>query len=281
MAIANDCFEIISADSVQVYKFFDIGSGKPLVSERKGIEHYCIDVVAPDYPFSVGDFCREAKKACDSILNKKKIPLFVGGTGLYIDSFFKGIADIPSIDEGIRKSIKEDLNNKGLDELYKELKSIDNELALKIHPNDTQRILRGLEVFKGTGKPLSSYHKNNKGHESEDTIYIGLHDERAKLRDRIDKRVDLMIEKGFVEEVQSIRSKGFGPYLKSMKTIGYNEVNQFIDKVISFDQMVENIKITTKKYAKRQMTWFRKNNRIKWFNPLEKQELLTYIKKIF
>jgi len=250
---------------VQVYKYLTIGSGKLSENERRGIPHYLIDVAEPDYPFSAGDYQRLAYGACETIVMNGKVPFFVGGTGLYVDSFFQGLSDIPDVDPEIRKRIIEEIESAGLMALYRELGEIDRAFAEKIHYNDRQRIIRGLEVFRGTGKSLSQYYSETRGFGTEGVIFIGLFDEREIIRKNIDKRVDKMIRDGFIDEVLHIRSMGYGPELKSMKSIGYAEVNEYIDGSVSLEDMAEAIKTSTKRYAKRQMTWFRKNRKIMWF----------------
>ncbi len=273
LTVAGDDFEIVSADSVQVYRYLDIGSGKPDPSERERIRHYVIDCVDPDVSFTAGEFCREARAAVDTILSRGKKPLIVGGTGLYIDSFFQGLSEIPEVPLDVRETVKSEAATRGLQALYDELVRIDPVFGKRIHPNDTQRITRGIEVYRGTGKPLSSYYSSKSRYGSEDTLFIGLHDERAVLQQRIDERVDRMIERGFVNEVRSLRERGFGPGLKSMKSIGYGELNDYIDGAMSLDEAIRSIKTVTRQYAKRQMTWFRKNKRINWFDPGEMKKI--------
>ncbi len=166
----------------------------------------------------------------------------------------------------------------GLHSLYTELLTVDPHFGNKVHENDKQRILRGLEVYKATGKPLSSFFEQKSGHESADTVYIGIHDERENLKKRIDIRIDSMFKHGFVEEVKELRSKGFDKSLQSMRSIGYAEVNEYLDgKIGSVDEAKDLMKTSTKKYAKRQMTWFRKNKKIVWFKREELQNIRTYI----
>lgn len=279
LEIARDVFEIISSDSVQVYKYLNIGSGKVDEEVRKIVPHHLIDVVNPDYWFTTGDFCRRASKACDEITINKKIPLFAGGTGLYIDSFFKGISEIPEISDTIKKELQKDFESRGIEALYAELISCDVDFADKVHPNDKQRIVRGLEVFRSTGKPLSGFHSSGSSNESDDTLYVGLYRERDELRKRIDVRVEQMIESGFVDEVLSIRDMGYGPELKSMKSIGYVQVNKYLDNLYKLSDAVEEIKVETKRYAKRQMTWFKRNKRIKWFHAKDFQLVREYVFK--
>jgi len=269
ISIAGDRFEIISADSVQVYKYLDIGSNKPSIYDRERIRHYLIDWVEPDFSFTAGEFCREARKAADDIFARGRLPLIVGGTGLYIDSFFQGLSGIPEIPGDLKRSLRDELNERGREALYEELVRLDLEFGKRIHPHDTQRILRGLEVYRGTGRPLSSFHGSRLPYGSSAVLYIGLHEERELIGKRIEERVDRMIAVGLVEEVRTLRRLGFGPGLRSMKSIGYAEINQYLEGNMSLDEAAEKIKIATKKYAKRQMTWFRKNDRFHWVKPAE------------
>lgn len=272
-------FEIISADSVQVYRYLDIGSGKPTVEERSAARHFCIDIVDPDYNFTAGEFCRFADSAAGVIAREGKIPLFVGGTGLYIDSYFFGLSEIPPVGESVRQALFHELQNRGIASLYRELAECDPVFASRIHPNDRQRILRGLEVFRQSGRPLSSFFGNTVRRISENTVFIGLRVERNDLRARISRRVDAMMRSGLVEEVESLRGRGYGPDLKSMKSIGYAEVNLFLDGHIEKSELAEKIKINTARYAKRQMTWFGKNNLIQWVAPEEKSKIFDIVLK--
>lgn len=269
MRIAAQYFEIISADSVQVYRYLNIGSGKPTEKQRNLVKHYLIDVVNPDYQFTAGDYCEAAGRACDAIAKKNKFPLFVGGTGLYIDSFFQGLSEIPAVDESVRIELVREMKTRGLCSLYQELLSNDADFALNVHPHDKQRILRGLEVYRGTGRPITSFYKSREGLESPQTLYIGLMMERDSLREEIDKRVDRMIASGLIDEVTALRKIGYGPELNSMKSIGYLQINNYLDGELKLNEAIEQIKIETRKYAKRQMTWFSKNEKIKWFQNSE------------
>jgi len=267
--IAKNIFEIISSDSVQIYRYLDIGSGKPTKEERTCFKHHLIDIIDPNMCFSAGDYCREALVSSKKIFRVGKIPLFVGGTFFYIDSFFEGLSDIPVIDDSIKKQLDYELKVKGLNSLYEELLGVDKLFACKIHFNDAQRITRGLEVYRGTGKPISSYYKNRKGFWSEKTFYIGLYMEREELYKRIDQRVNRMISSGFIDEVTCLRDMGYGPELKSMKSIGYYEINCFLDNRMPLVDAIEHIKRETKRYAKRQRTWLRRNKLIQWFKTFE------------
>jgi tRNA dimethylallyltransferase len=205
--------------------------------------------------------------------------LFIGGTPFYIDSFFKGLSEIPEIDESIKKQLKLELKERGLQSLYEDLVKFDEAFSKKIHFNDKQRILRGLEVYRGTGKPLSSYFINKTGYETEETVYIGLHLDREILKKRIDQRTDYMIQSGLVDEVIRLRQMGYGPDLKSMQSIGYLEINKYLDGGLELKDAIEKIKTETKKYAKRQMTWFRRNKNIQWIEGSDIEKIKDIINK--
>lgn len=270
---AGNVFEIVSADSVQVYRYMDIGSGKPSACDRAKVQHYLIDIVNPDYQFTAGDFCSYAEEACGCIYKKNKIPLFAGGTGLYIDSFFKGLSCIPDIPSQIREDLVNEMNEKGPAVLYGELLKADPVFAARIHVNDRQRILRGMQVLRGTGRPISSYFGGDKSRNEDDSLFIGLVREKDELADRINLRVDAMIKAGLVDEVRYLREKGYTPDLNSMKSIGYLEINEYIDKKTDLASAVENIKLNTRQFAKKQMTWFKRNSDINWFHPSEKEKI--------
>ncbi len=280
MEVADDGpFEIISADSIQVYKYLDIGSGKPSRADRERVRHYLIDRVEPDIPFTAGDFCRDAAAAAREIVSRGALPLVVGGTGLYIDSFFQGLSEIPEISPGTRDRVREELSSRGLESLHEELVRVDPGFGNRIHRNDTQRITRGLEVYRETGRPLSSFYENKRRYGSDETLYIGLREERTALRGLIDRRVDRMMELGFVDEVRSLRQRGYGPELKSMSSIGYAEINSYLDGGMGLAEAVAAIKNVTHKYAKRQMTWFRKNRRVTWFRSSELNDIRGLIRR--
>lgn len=278
VGLAGDIFEIVSADSVQVYRRLDIGSGKPTPAQRAAVRHHLIDIVDPDRQFTAGDFCGEAFRAVEEVMRRGKLPLFVGGTGLYIDSLFGGLSGIPRVDPALSREVRDELDRKGSAEMFEQLARVDPAFAARIHPNDRQRIARGLEVFRGTGRPLSGFFGERAGAASEETVFIGLNPPKAVLHERIERRLDVMMANGFLEEVRSLRRSGYGPALGSMKSIGYRELNLYLDGVVSLDEAVHTAKLETKRYAKRQLTWFRRNGRITWFEhfQVEKIEKLLY-----
>ena len=264
---------------MQIYRYLDIGSGKLPQAGRGKIPHHGIDIVDPDEDFTAGDFARYSARVCDEIRSRGNIPLFVGGTGFYLDSFFQGLSGIPAIDPATRNNVRDDIKSKGISSLYDELMTVDPFFAQKIHPNDSQRIIRGIEVYRGTGRPISWFYQGKTGYESDETLYIGLYDERELLNERINKRVDSMIVAGFADEVRNLREMGYGPELKSMKSIGYAELSRFLDGLTGFEETVELIKKETRHYAKRQMTWFGRNKKIIWFKTGEKEAICRHIEK--
>ncbi len=251
----------------------DVGSGKPTADQQKAVRHYCIDMVNPDYDFTAGDFCREAEKACNKIEENGRIPLFVGGTGMYLDAFFNGLSNIPPVDLSIKEEIRDRYQSEGLEKLYEELVKVDPLWADRVHPNDTQRILRGLEVYHATGVPVSDYHGKKHGHLSDKTLFTGLYCERSELRERIFDRVDKMMEAGFLEEVEQLRDMGYGPGLKSMRSLGYTQLHDHLEGKCGLDEAVASIKLETARFAKRQLTWFRRNSRMYWFNKNQVEKL--------
>ena len=258
---------------MQVYRYLDIGSGKPDRTVRERVRHYLIDEVDPDFPFTAGEFCRRASDAAREIEARGMRPMVVGGTGLYVDSFFGGLSDIPEIEPDIRGRLYDELDELGLRHLYDSLLLVDPELGRRLHPNDRQRILRALEVYRGTGKPISAYYGSRQRYGSDDVLYIGLHEERDTLRERIDQRVERMVEAGLIDEVAALRNRGYGSELKSMKSIGYAEINGYLDGELKRDEAIEKIKSATGKYAKRQMTWFKKNKSVHWFRAGDQKKI--------
>ncbi len=266
---AGDRFEILSVDSVQVYRHMDIGSGKPTPEERRALPHHCIDLVDPDYPFTAADFVEEARKGVESMKERGKVPFFVGGTGLYLDAWFLGLDDIPEVSLEVRNRVLEDIHERGHTAMFDELRKVDPYFASSIHPNDSQRLGRGLEVYRETGRPLSSYFARKSEYPDRDIFYAGIHMERKELHGRIEKRVDDMMRRGFLEEVRRLRDMGYGPDLKSMRSIGYREMQLYLEGTIDLEEAVRIMKRETRRYARRQMTWFRARNAIRWYDEDE------------
>ena len=257
--------EIVSADSMQIYKDMNIGTAKPTIEEIQGIKHYLLDFVSPDERYSVADYKIDAKKAIKEIVEKGKIPIIVGGTGLYIDSLIYEI-EYPNIefDENYRKELEEQVRKEGLDKLYEQAKLIDPQAVEKISKNDTKRILRILEIYHATGKTKTEQEIESRKKEVEyDYKVFALNWNRQTLYERINKRVDIMIEQGLIEEVEKI-SRKYNKFPTAMQGLGYKEVVEYLEGFLTKEEMIEKIKKETRHYAKRQLTWFRKNKQTIW-----------------
>lgn len=252
--------EIISCDSMQIYKDMDIGTAKPTKEEMQGIKHYLIDFVSPDERYSVADFKKDAKKAIKEILSKGKTPIIVGGTGLYVDSLIYEIEyQNIEFDEKYRKSLEKQVEEQGLETLYEKAKKIDEQAIEKISPNDKKRILRILEIYHATGKNKTEQEKESRKKEVEyDYKVYALNWDREKLYERINKRVDIMLEQGLIEEVENVYNK-YEKFPTAMQGLGYKEVVEYLEGKTSKEEMIDKIKQETRRYAKRQLTWFRKN----------------------
>ena len=257
--------EIISADSMQIYKDMDIGTAKPTKEEMQGIKHYLLDFVSPEERYSVAQYKQDAKAAIKEIIAKGKTPIIVGGTGLYIDSLIYEIeySDI-KIDEDYRKQLEKIVEEKGLDELYKMAMKIDPIAMEKISLNDKKRIMRVLEIYKSTGKTKTQQEEESRKNPVEyDYKVFAINWDREILYKRINKRVDLMIEQGLIDEVRNILKK-YDKFPTAMQGLGYKEVMDYINGIYTKEEMIEKIKMETRRYAKRQLTWFRKNKQTIW-----------------
>lgn len=272
--------EIISADSMQIYKYMDIGTAKIKTDEMDGIFHHMIDIVNPDENFSVADFQKKALYNITTINEKNKIPIIVGGSGLYINSLIYDL-DFATVANSttLREKYLNILDEKGLDFLYDKLKNLDYVYAQKISRNNKHRIMRALEIIESTGKKISNNDNNfRKENENLNFIIIGLTQNREKLYEKINKRVDIMLENGLIEEVKNLLARYPNRDNISYKAIGYKEVIEYVDKKISLDEMKENLKKNSRRFAKRQFTWFNADKRIKWFDVNEnKDDLISKV----
>jgi tRNA dimethylallyltransferase len=269
--------EIISADSRQIYRYLDIGTAKPPLDILKMVKHHFIDHLLPTEYFSAGMFGREARKIINELLMSEKIPLVVGGSGFYVQALIDGFSEIEVTDQSIRQKLDKRLENLGTKELHEELMSVDPDLARTIKLKDKQRILRGLEVFYATGQTLSQLQRNKPKSADFEPILIGLNANRQLLYDRINKRVDQMLAMGLIDEVNQLKKMGLTEKDNALNTVGYKEVLDHQNGKFDFDTMVEKIKTNSRRYAKRQLTWFRKDGRIVWLNidEFETNEDLT------
>ncbi len=261
---------IISADSVQVYRHFDIGSAKPTEEQRREIPHFLIDIADPDEDFNAGTYMRLALDRISRLVADGKKIVVVGGTFLYVKALLYGLLEGVEIDREFRDRLARERDAKGVASLHKRLESLDPVSAGRINPNDYVRIERALEVHHVTGEKISDHQRRHGFAEQRfNALKIGFLRDREQLRRFIDARVDAMIDRGWVEEVKAIRAMGYGPQLKPMKSIGYRQINDFLDSRLDFETAVESIKTETKRFSKRQSTWLRADDGIKWFDPAD------------
>lgn len=270
LELANrfDC-EIISVDSMQVYRHMDIGTAKPSTKERARVVHHLIDVIDPDEQFDSAQFVRLALAALDQIIRTGRIPLLTGGTGLYLKALIHGLFDHETTaDKSVREDLAQQLANEGSAKLYAWLQKIDPETASRIHPNDTQRLLRSLEIFLVSGRPWSQHLQEQASPplRFNKMLQLGLNCDRRLLYERIDKRSELMFRTGMVQEVEKLRQMGYGSSLSSMQSIGYRHVNNYIDGVWSMEETMRLLTRDTRRYAKRQLTWFGSDPALRWFD---------------
>lgn len=257
--------EVVSADSMQVYKGLQIGTAKPTLEEMRGVPHHLIDFVELGEQFSVADYVRLAARAIEEIHQRKKLPIVCGGTGLYISSLLDNISfSKAGKDEQYRAQLREIARQHGGQALLHELEKVDAQCAKRLHPNNIGRVIRALEIYKLTGKTMTQHIKESRLKPSPyNTVIIGLnYKNRALLYDKIEKRVDTMLEKGLLDEAKELFSKNAAKTV--LQAIGYKEFFPFLRNEISLDEAVAKIKLETKRYAKRQLTWFNRDKRIKW-----------------
>ena len=270
--------EIISSDSMQIYKDMDIGTAKPSKEEMQGIPHHLIGFVEPSQRYSVAEFKKDAEVAIEAVLAKGKTPIVVGGTGLYVDSLIYGIEyqDI-ELDEKYRQELEERAEKEGLSKIYEEAKKIDPQAMEKISLNDKKRIFRVLEIYKATGKNKTEQEIESRKNEVKyDYKVFAINWDREILYERINKRVDIMIGQGLIEEVQQLLEK-YDEFPTAMQGLGYKEVVEFLQGEILKEEMIEKIKMETRRYAKRQITWFKKNKQTIWIGPKDLQRILDEI----
>lgn len=275
--------QILSADSLQVYRYFDIGTAKPSAEDQESVEHHLLDIVDPAEQFNAGMFKGHADAVIGELQKKRQNIIVSGGTYLYVKILLSGLIEAIPTDTSIRADLKKESTSLGTEHLYSKLKSVDPQAAEKIHSNDYIRIERALEVYYQSGQRISELQDRHGFSESSyDYIKIGISIDREELREKIDKRVDYMLERGFVEEVRRIRDMGYSSELKPMQSIGYKQINQYLDGDISFDQAIEHIKRDTKRFAKRQMTWLRNDSEIKWVRlPEDRNKIISLAKEQF
>lgn len=262
--------EIVSADSMQIYKDMTIGTAKPTTEEMQGIKHYLIDFVSPDKRYSVAEYKNDATNAIEEIISKGKTPIVVGGTGLYVNSLIYEI-EYPSVelDMNYRKKLEEIAEKEGLYRLYEMAMKVDKLAMKKISPNDKKRICRVLEIYHATGKTKTQIEIESRANKPKyDYLVFGISMDREKLYERINKRVDIMIEDGLIDEVKKVLNK-YDDFPTAMQGLGYKEVVEYINGDTTKEEMIEKIKMETRRYAKRQLTWFRRYDNITWIDGLD------------
>lgn len=262
--------EIISADSMQVYRGMDIGTGKATAAERARVPHHLLDIVEPDHPFTVAEFQARADLAIREIAARGRLPLLVGGTGLYVRAVVDGLdfAPRPS-DLRLRRELERRAAAVGPVALHAELAQLDPETARRVHPHDVRRVVRALEVYRLTGRPISAQGRRPPRY---DALIFGLHVARAELYRRIERRVDEMLAAGWVDEVRRLIAAGFGRWVTSAQALGYRELAAYLRGEVGYAAARAHIVAATRRFAKRQLTWFRADPRIRWLNATDRDE---------
>jgi tRNA dimethylallyltransferase len=268
--------EIISADSRQFFKEMSIGTAKPHANELAAAKHHFIDSHSINTFFSTGDFEKQALGLLDEIFTRHDLAIMVGGSGLYLDAVTKGLDELPDTDMEIRSQLNKLFETEGLEPIKAQLEAADPEYYAKVDQANTQRLIRGLEFFLSTGKKVSSFLTNSRKQRAFNIIKIGLNMERPLLYERINHRVDVMLEEGLLEEVKSLKDYR---ELNALKTVGYAELFDYLDGTITYEVAVEKIKQNTRRFAKRQLTWFRRDTQIHWFSPDQPADVINFLEE--
>lgn len=262
--------EILNADALQVYRHLELGTDKPTPEMRAEIPHHLVDILDPTEPYSAGDFARRAREALRDVTERGRVPIVVGGSGLYLKALLEGLSPLPRRDEEIRGRLKERVRTEGVETLHEELAQVDPETAEKVAPRDRQRIVRALEVHAVSGRPMSALlREKSPDFVPVDAVRIGLTLPRSILYDHIAGRIRDMVEKGWVEEVSTLLDRGVDPSAPAFQAIGYSQIVHYILGRTSLDQAIETTVQATRRYAKRQLTWFRRVDGIRWIPALE------------
>lgn len=270
--------DIVNADSMQVYRAMDIGTAKPTAEEKARVPHHLLDVVDPEEPFDAARYAEMAHPIINRIHRRGRIPLVVGGTGLYMKVLTRGICEGPTMEPAIRLQLQQEERERGLLALHSELEVVDPDLGESLHPNDRQRILRGLEVFRATGRRLSEWQAEHRFERSlYPTIKIFLFRSREALYERIDRRVLQMMDSGFLAEVAQLLARGYGPELKSMQSLGYKHLTQHLLGELPLEAAVDLMKRDTRRYAKRQTTWFRGDAEFRWMDAEDGRAIMSWV----
>lgn len=272
--------EIISADSMQIYRYMDIGTAKPNAEELATVPHHMIDIIDPDEDFDAVQFSDRARPMILEIESRSRIPIVVGGTGFYIKSLLHGLFQSKAVDPKIRSRLKKEATEIGGSYLYDRLKQMDPDTANRLHPNDSYRVIRALETIESTGRSLSDYHQNHGfANNPFNGLKIGLQMDRRKLYRRIDRRVDAMVEAGFVDEIKKLLGMGYSTGLKSMQSIGYRHMADFIEGRLPWEECIRTLKRDTRRFAKRQFTWFGADKGVIWHEPNQLNQIIKLVKK--
>ncbi len=269
--------EIISADSRQFFKEMTIGTAVPTEDELQAAKHHFIQHISVEEDYSVGDFERDALQKLQELFLKHDVVVMVGGSGLYVDAVVKGLDEFPEVDPNIRENLKKELEEKGLEMLQEELKIKDPEYYSEVDLQNPHRVIRALEICRGTGKPYSAFRKRGAKNRFFDTLYVGLTSEREIVYDRINRRVDIMMQQGLLEEAEALFPQR---ELNALNTVGYKELFKYLNKEWDLETAVSEIKKNTRRFAKRQYTWFRKNEQINWFDiSTPPAKILTFVEE--
>jgi tRNA dimethylallyltransferase len=272
--------EIVGADSMQIYRNMNIGTAKPTPYEQSRVPHHMIDIVDPDEPFDARRFAIMAHEKIMDLHARRVTPFVIGGTGLYIKALLHGLFEAMPADRDVRARLKQEAEIHGTGFLHKRLSQQDSATAKRIHPNDTYRILRALEVYELTGKPITELQSEHRFTDKPfRVVKIGLHIDRDIIYDRINHRVDAMIDSGLVDEVKGLLGMGYSADLKSMQSIGYRHMVDFIEGHSSWEEALRTLKRDTRRYAKRQLTWFKADSAIVWKEPGQLKEIRRTIEK--
>ncbi len=274
--------EIVGADSMQIYRRMDIGTAKPTPGEQAAVQHHMVDIVDPDENFDAATYARRASTCIERLTARKIRTLVVGGTGLYIKALLHGLAPMLPSDPSIREQLQAAMAADGPAAMHARLAAVDPQAARRLHPNDRYRILRALEVQAVTGESIFTHHDaHGFGQSRYDTLKIGLTLPREELYNRIDGRVDLMLNQGLEEEVRGLLAQGYDPGLKSMQSLGYRHLSAVIREKLPLEEAVGILKRDHRRYAKRQMTWFRRDPQVQWLTPGQLDEADVMVEKHF
>ncbi len=272
--------EIVGADSMQVYRYMDIGTAKPTAMEQAAVRHHLIDVVDPDEPFDAAAYLTLGRQALTELFRRGKTPVVVGGTGLYIKALLYGLFCSDARDPAVRARLRAEAEAQGAAALHNRLAQCDPQTAGRLHPNDAVRIQRALEVFEVTGRPISALQREHRfGDTPFHALKMGLSLDRETLYRRIDRRVEAMIATGLEEEVHTLLARGYGPHLKPMQSIGYSHMLAFIAGAVSRADCIRTLQRDTRRFAKRQLTWFRADPDIRWMPPDRMTDLIRKSKQ--